>query len=270
MLPYSICSSFPRSAACFCTSPACALSCRMWALGFAHFSDIRQPIFGFSRPETGGKSSGQLRRLLRQSTKNPCCRGLSHNHIVNLSMLEEDAVFAYISHIKNKMQISKQFPRQKEISLFGQAIIKQQYMLLEALGDFPKWMFEHTWLPFYMTHGHWMANNLFLYYPMLILSVFLFAANKIFFPFGVGILIWGLINFFDHFFYTIKARKVSPGLITGTLFLINSCFGLRSFILAENFSLIPLLTGTVIGGVLFGLPILLCVKAYPVFDKYFK
>lgn len=58
--------------------------------------------------------------------------------IVNLSMLEEEAVFAYISHIKNsikqtKMQISQQFPRQKEMSLFGQAVIKQQYMLLETL-----------------------------------------------------------------------------------------------------------------------------------------
>lgn len=144
------------------------------------------------------------------------------------------------------------------------------HLFEEALGDFPKWMFEHKWLPFHMTHGHWMANNLFLYYPMLIFSAILYFANKKFISFGVGIFIWGLINFFDHFFYTIKDRKVSPGLITGTLFLINSCFGLWLFISSENFSVISFLTGTVIGGILFGLPIGLCMKAYPVFDKYFK
>lgn len=103
--------------------------------------------------------------------------------------------------------------------LINLAIYLPFHLFEEALGDFPKWMFEHKWLPFHMTHGHWMANNLFLYYPTLILSVFLFAANEIFVSFGVGILIWGLINFFDHFFYTIKDRKVSPGLLREFCFL---------------------------------------------------
>lgn len=58
--------------------------------------------------------------------------------IVNFSMLKEEEIFAYISQIRNsikqtKMQISQQFPREKEMSLFGQAIVKQQYMLLETL-----------------------------------------------------------------------------------------------------------------------------------------
>lgn len=144
------------------------------------------------------------------------------------------------------------------------------HLFEEALGDFPKWMFDHKWLPYHMTHGHWMANNLFLYYPMLILSLFLFLAKDMFLPFGIGILIWGVINFGDHFFYTIKDRKISPGLITGFLFFFNSIAGLRCFALWENFSALSLGLGILIGGILFGLPMGLCIPAYPLFDKYFK
>lgn len=144
------------------------------------------------------------------------------------------------------------------------------HLFEEALGDFPKWMFDHKWLPYHMTHGHWMANNLFLYYPMLILSLSLFLAGDLFLPFGIGILIWGVINFGDHFFYTIKDRKISPGLITGFLFLFNSIAGLRCFSLSGNFSAFSLGLGILIGGILFGLPMGFCVLAYPLFDKYFK
>ncbi len=144
------------------------------------------------------------------------------------------------------------------------------HLFEEAIGDFPKWMYEHKWLPYHMTHGHWMANNLFIYYPMVLLSAFLSTVSDSFACFGVGVLIWGVINFGDHFFYTIKDKKVSPGLITGVLFLINSVFGLRTFVLSDVFSVTHLLVGIMIGGILFGLPIGLCVLTYKFFDKYIK
>ncbi len=144
------------------------------------------------------------------------------------------------------------------------------HLFEEAIGDFPRWMYEHKWLPYHMTHGHWMANNLFIYYPMVLLSTFLSTVSNNFACFGVGVLIWGVINFGDHFFYTIKDKKVSPGLITGVLFLINSGFGLRTFVLSDLFSVTHLLVGIIIGGILFGLPIGLCVLTYEFFDKYIK
>lgn len=144
------------------------------------------------------------------------------------------------------------------------------HLFEEAIGDFPKWMFEHKWLPYHMTHGHWMANNIFVYYPMLLISVFLFMVSEEFLCFGVAVLIWGVINFGDHFFYTIKDRKISPGLITGILFLINSVLGLRTFFLSECFSGLHLVLGILIGGVLFGLPIGLCVVTYKFFERYIK
>ena len=144
------------------------------------------------------------------------------------------------------------------------------HLFEEAIGDFPKWMYEHKWLPYHMTHGHWMANNLFIYYPMLLISAFLYVFNNKTICFGVAILIWGIINFGDHFLYTIKDRKVSPGLLSGTLFLVNSVLGLRLYILSDSFSVSQLIIGVLIGGVLFGLPMGLCIVLYKFFDKYFK
>ncbi len=150
------------------------------------------------------------------------------------------------------------------------AIYLPFHLFEEAVGDFPKWMYEHKWLPYHMTHGHWMANNLFIYYPMLLIAVLLYVLNSNWICFVEGILIWGVINFGDHFFYTLKDRKVSPGLISGTVFLVNSVLGLRNFILSDYFSVPQLITGVLIGGVLFGLPVGLCVVLYKPFDKYFK
>ncbi len=140
----------------------------------------------------------------------------------------------------------------------------------EAIGDFPKCMYEHKCLPYHMTNGHWMANNLFIYYPMILISFFLFVCGSQFVCFGVAILIWGVINFGDHFFYTIKDRKISPGLISGTLFLVNSVFGLRTYFLSDFFSVSQLILGILIGGALFGLPMGLCIVLYQFFDKYIK
>lgn len=142
------------------------------------------------------------------------------------------------------------------------------HLFEEARGDFPKWMYEHKWLPYHMTHGHWMANNIFIYYPMLLCAVFLYRSNPMFVCFGVGVLIWGLINFGDHFFYTVKDRRISPGLITGTVFLVNSVLGLRVFVLSDCFSLTHLAFGILTGAVLFGLPMGVCVIAYNFFEKF--
>lgn len=145
------------------------------------------------------------------------------------------------------------------------------HLFEEAVGDFPRWMYEHHWLPYHMTHGHWMANNLFLYYPMLLGSVFLFVFGQDrFVCFGAAILIWGIINFGDHFFYTLRDRKVSPGLITGTAFLVNSALGLQNYFSSDFFSGSQLAVGVLIGGVLFGLPIGLCIVFYPFFERYIR
>ena len=118
------------------------------------------------------------------------------------------------------------------------AIYMPFHLFEEALGNFPKWMYEHKWLPYHMTY------------------------------FGIGIIMWGFINFGDHFIYTIKDKKLTAGLITGTLFLINSIFGIRCFLSSELFSVPQLILGILIGGVLFGAPIGFCVVIYNFFKRF--
>ena len=144
------------------------------------------------------------------------------------------------------------------------------HLFEEAAGDFPKWMYTHKWLPYHMTHGHWIANNIFIYYPLLLLAVFLFLINETFACFGTAILVWGIINFADHFFYTIKDRKVSPGLITGILFLVNSISGLSIFIKSGSFSVPGMAAGIITGIILFSLPMGLCIVVYNFFEKIIK
>lgn len=63
--------------------------------------------------------------------------------IVNLSLLDNNSIIEYIANIKNsiqntKTQISEQLSKQKNISLFGQTILEQQFTLLKALEDWEK------------------------------------------------------------------------------------------------------------------------------------
>lgn len=143
------------------------------------------------------------------------------------------------------------------------------HLFEEALGNFPKWMYEHKWLPYHMTYGHWMSNNIFLYYPLLLLAAVIFRIGGDHCTcFGIGIIMWGFINFGDHFFYTIKDKKLTAGLLTGTLFLVNSIFGIRCFLRSELFSVPQIVLGILIGGILFGLPIGLCVVVYKFFGRF--
>ena len=77
----------------------------------------------------------------------------------------------------------------------------------EALGNFPESMYQHKWIQERITYGHWMANNIFLYFPTLLVGylIWIIFPNSLFF--GLGILIWGIINTLDHIFYTVIDKK---------------------------------------------------------------
>lgn len=72
------------------------------------------------------------------------------------------------------------------------------------------------------------------------------------------------------FFYTIKDKKISPGLFTGIVFLINSILGIIQFVNSGSFSILVIIEACIIGGILFGLPIGLCVLLYNFFNKFIK
>lgn len=128
------------------------------------------------------------------------------------------------------------------------------HFLEEALGDFPKWMYKH-WTPIHLSYGHWMANNLFIFYPILVVSYLLYHFNpEAFSTVGGGILIWGIINWGEHVFYTIKDGRVSPGLITSMIYLVDALMGIKVLFTNQNYTIVMLILSIIIGEVLFGMP----------------
>ena len=126
----------------------------------------------------------------------------------------------------------------------------------EAMGDFPSWMYKH-WTPFHLSYGHWMANNIFLFYPLLVVSFLIhyFMPQMISF-FGGGILVWGIINFGDHAFYTVKDKKISTGLWTGIIYLVNSICGFRALWLENRINVVIVMLSVIMGIFLFMTPII--------------
>ena len=137
----------------------------------------------------------------------------------------------------------------------------------ESLGNFPESMYQHKWIPERITYGHWMANNVFFYLPILLMGAIVFSFNKELLFLGLGILFWGIINFADHFVYTIIDRKISPGLFTGILFAIISVTGIISVKTELSVILLILSIVTAIGYSI--IPIILSIIFHKAFNKIF-
>lgn len=143
------------------------------------------------------------------------------------------------------------------------------HFLEEAIGDFPKWMYKH-WTPMHISYGQWMANNIFIFYPLLVISYLVYHFNLGTLSFlGGALLWWGIINGGEHIFYTIKDRKVAPGLLTGCIYIIDAILGMKAFYDSGMWSMINLALSIVVGGILFGLPCYLAKKVGTVFAAKF-
>lgn len=99
------------------------------------------------------------------------------------------------------------------------------HVMEEALFDFPRWMYEHYNLPSPLSYPHWLINN-FVFFAVLIIGFSIYMKNRRKnISFGIGILIWALMNSFEHILFSILDMKISPGIITAILFSIISILG---------------------------------------------
>jgi hypothetical protein len=141
------------------------------------------------------------------------------------------------------------------------------HFLEEALGRFHETMYLHKWIPERITYGHWMANNVFFYFPVLQLAfiIFFFKRNLLFI--GLGILCWGIFNFLDHIVYSVIDKKYSPGLYTSLLFALVSIAGIVSVSSLMNVQTI--LLSIVFGLIYVFLPVVLSMAFHKRFKKHF-
>ena len=100
------------------------------------------------------------------------------------------------------------------------------HLLEEALYNFPLWMAEHYNIPKPLSYPHWLINNS-IFLSVLLIGLTIYLRNKITrLDFGVGIVIWALMNSMEHIIFSFSDLKASPGLYTAILFLIISVIGL--------------------------------------------
>lgn len=91
---------------------------------------------------------------------------------------------------------------------------------IPALGKFPLFMHENWGIP-NIGYAQWLYHNIVFFIPVLLIAFLIFLINEErFLPIGLGISIWGTMNFFEHVFFTIKNAAVAPGLYSSVIFVV--------------------------------------------------
>ncbi len=89
----------------------------------------------------------------------------------------------------------------------------------ETLGNFPLFMHQNWGIPD-IGYARWLYHNVVFFLPVLLLAFMLFLGNeKKFFSFGLAIPFWGVLNFLEHTFYSIKNADISAGFFSSLLFV---------------------------------------------------
>jgi hypothetical protein len=144
------------------------------------------------------------------------------------------------------------------------------HLLEEAFNNFPLWMAEHYNFEKPLSYPHWLINNS-IFLIVLLIGLIIYNRNRVKnLPFGLGILIWGLLNSIEHIVFSIIDLKISPGSFTSILFLAVSIIGfirlkqdkllnlplvLKSILIAMGYWIIPITIFMIIGSYL--------VKVFP-------
>lgn len=90
----------------------------------------------------------------------------------------------------------------------------------ETLGNFPRFMQENWGIPD-IGYGQWLYHNMVFFLPVLLLGFLIFLIDEEkYFPFGLAIPLWGVLNFLEHTFYTFKNLAVSPGFYSSLVFVL--------------------------------------------------
>jgi len=127
------------------------------------------------------------------------------------------------------------------------------HLLEEWLFGFPAWAEQRWGIPGYTT-TKWIIHNVYFAF-FLVLGFVIYRINKDrFLPLGLGIVIWGLLNFANHLVFTMIFLEYSPGLITSLLFPFLGILALRKARLAGQLSLRVSVLSVVCALIYWGLP----------------
>lgn len=144
------------------------------------------------------------------------------------------------------------------------------HLFEESLCNFPLWMQQHHWMANRLTYGHWMAGNIFFYYPLLLAGVFLYkvVSDKFLFT-GVAALMWGIMNFLEHSIYSILDLKLTPGFYTSIILALVGILGFRKLAQTKQMSFTLLLSSFVTALFYAFFPIVLQIVFSSIFRKIY-
>ena len=100
------------------------------------------------------------------------------------------------------------------------------HLIEEALGGFALWAGQTWSIPEYSV-TMWLRHNYF-FIGVLMIGYLIYRINsEKYLPFGMGVLIWGLINGLNHLIFTLVYLVYSPGLFTSIIFIFLAYIGYK-------------------------------------------
>ena len=128
------------------------------------------------------------------------------------------------------------------------------HLLEEWLFGFPAWAEQRWGIPDY-TVTKWLMHNAYFTF-FLVLGYIIYRVNiEKFLPLGLGITIWGLLNFANHVVFSLIFLEYSPGLITSLIFLLLGIFALRQARISGQLSTRVTILSVLCALLYWGLPI---------------
>lgn len=144
------------------------------------------------------------------------------------------------------------------------------HLFEEAMGNFPMWMQVHHWMSHRLSYGHWMAGNIFFYYPLLLAGFMTYRCfgEKLLFA-GVAVLFWGILNFLEHSVYSVIDLRVSPGFYSSIILLAIGILGVYKLYQIKRLSFGLIAASLITALVYAGLPVIFQILCSPVFRRIF-
>jgi hypothetical protein len=152
----------------------------------------------------------------------------------------------------NKLKIIKL----EQLILSTLLIYVTVHLLEEWLLGFPAWAELRWGIPGY-TVFKWLLHNVYFAFFLVVGYVAYRRKPQKWRAVGVGILVWGLLNFFNHLIFTLIFLELSPGLFTGLLFLLFAILGWQRLRETETVGWRLIVTSIVFGLLYWAVPIVL-------------
>ena len=127
------------------------------------------------------------------------------------------------------------------------------HVLEEWLFGFPAWAEQRWGIPNYTVIKWLMHNAYFAFFLVLGYVIYRIGKDR-FLPLGLGITIWGLLNFANHLVFSVIFLEYSPGLLTSLIFLLLGILALRKAKFAGQLSVRVTVLSVICALLYWGLP----------------